>query len=70
MTWKPDIMIYHANCADGFGAAWAAWMRWGDEVEYFPCAYGQEPPDVSGKHVMIGAFSFKRDVLHSLSLRA
>lgn len=59
--WKPDIMIYHANCADGFGAAWAAWMRWGDAVEYVPCSYGQEPPEVLGKHVLIGDFSFKRD---------
>ena len=25
MGYKPDMMIYHANCADGFGAAWAAW---------------------------------------------
>jgi len=60
-TYKPDIMIYHANCADGFGAAWAAWMRWGDSVEYVPVSYGQEPPELLGKHVLIGDFSFKRD---------
>ena len=60
-TWQPDMMIYHANCADGFGAAWAAWMRWGDAVEYVPCSYGQNPPDMTGKHVLIGDFSFKRD---------
>ena len=22
---KPDICIYHGNCADGFTAAWAVW---------------------------------------------
>ena len=63
MTYKPDIMIYHANCADGFGAAWAAWMKWGDTVEYVPCSYGQEPPDLTGKHVLIGDFSFKREAM-------
>jgi hypothetical protein len=54
------MMIYHANCADGFGAAFAAWLKWGDAVEYVPCSYGQEPPEVLGKHVLIGDFSFKR----------
>lgn len=57
--WKPDVMLYHANCADGFGAAWAAWMRWGDEVDYIPVSYGQAAPDVLGKNVLIGDFSFK-----------
>lgn len=67
MTWKPDVMLYHANCADGFGAAWAAWMRWGDDVKYLPVSYGQEPPDVAGRHVLIGDFSFKRETMAGLS---
>lgn len=70
MTYKPDIMLYHANCADGFGAAWAAWMRWGDGVQYVPASYGQEPPDVVGKHVLIGDFSYKRDVIERLGNEA
>lgn len=70
MTWKPDVMLYHANCADGFGAAWAAWMRWGDDVDYLPVSYGQEPPDVAGKHVLIGDFSYKRDTMRALSQSA
>lgn len=67
MTYKPDMMIYHANCADGFGAAWAAWLRWGNAVEYVPCAYGQPAPEVLGKHVLIGDFSFKRDVMEGMA---
>lgn len=70
MTWQPDIVIYHANCADGFGAAWAAWMRWGSDVAYVPCGYGQTPPDVAGKHVLIGDFSFKRETLDALAQSA
>lgn len=27
MGYQPDVMLYHAHCADGFGAAWAAWMK-------------------------------------------
>jgi hypothetical protein len=30
---KPDICIYHGNCADGFGAAWAVRRRFGGAVE-------------------------------------
>lgn len=68
--YRPDIMIYHADCADGFGAAWAAWMRWGSAIEYVPCSYGQNPPDVRGKHVLIGDFSFKRAQLDAMLTEA
>ena len=41
-------VIYHANCADGFGAAWAAHRRLekeqGLQVAYHPAAYGDPPP--------------------------
>ena len=37
---KP-LVIYHNSCADGFGAAFAAWLKLGDEAEYVPCQYGQ-----------------------------
>ena len=26
---KP-LVVYHANCADGFGAAFAAWLKLGE----------------------------------------
>lgn len=67
MSWKPDIFIYHSPCDDGFGAAWAVWKRWGDSVELVPASYGKPPPDVSGKHVLIGDFSFKRLVLDEMA---
>jgi hypothetical protein len=28
------VCIYHAGCPDGFGAAWAAWLRWGERGVY------------------------------------
>lgn len=68
MAYQPDVMLYHANCADGFGAAWAAWMKWGDALDYRPASYGEEPPtDLAGKHVLIGDFSYKRDALAALA---
>lgn len=35
------LVIYHANCADGFGAAFAAWKKLGAEAEYVPMQYGE-----------------------------
>ncbi len=58
--WKPDICIYHGNCDDGFGAAWAIWTRWGNEVAYVPGVYGKPLPDVAGKNVLFVDFSAKR----------
>lgn len=37
---KP-LVIYHANCTDGFGAAFAAWLKLGDSAEYLPMEYGK-----------------------------
>lgn len=58
------ICIYHQNCFDGFTAAWV-FNRANKNlyVEYVPARYGEAPPDVTGKHVYILDFSYKRDVL-------
>ena len=53
-----DTVIYHASCTDGFGAAYAAWKCLGNKAQYYACAHGTEPPDVTGKVVAILDFSF------------
>lgn len=53
-----NCVIYHANCTDGFGAAYSAWKLLGNRAEYYPCKHGQEPPNVKGKTVVILDFSF------------
>lgn len=67
---KNTLVIYHANCADGFGAAFVAWRHFVDKADYVPMAYHQEAPDVTGKDVYILDFSFKRDVLERLDAQA
>lgn len=66
---KTDICIYHAPCADGFTAAWAIWKRWPD-IEFVPGVYGQDPPDVTGKDVLLVDFSYKRPVLQEMAKSA
>ncbi|MEJ7933538.1 hypothetical protein WG907_04605 [Sphingobium sp. AN558] len=70
MTYKPDIVIYHDHCADGFGAAWACWMRWRNTVHYVPANYGESAPDIAGKHVLIVDFSYKADTLRAMGKSA
>ena len=61
---KP-LVIYHANCTDGFGAAFAAWLKLGDEAEYLPMEYNQALPEQLhspvGLELYILDFSFRRD---------
>lgn len=65
----PDICIYHAHCIDGFTAAWAIYKRW-PEATFIAASYGEAPPDVAGKHVLIVDFSFKRPVLLEMAKSA
>lgn len=61
------LVIYHGpNCADGFTSAWAAWRKCGETAEYLPAHYGQEPPDVSGRHVFVLDFSYPREIMLSM----
>ena len=53
-----DCVIYHADCTDGFGAAYSAWKLLGNRAEYHACKHGTKPPDVKGKNVAILDFSF------------
>lgn len=57
------LCIYHANCTDGFGAAWVVRRALGSDVEFYAASYQEDPPDVIGKHVIIVDFSYKRGVL-------
>lgn len=54
------LCIYHGNCADGFAAAWVVWKHFSSEVDLHAGVYGEAPPDVSGRDVIIVDFSYKR----------
>jgi len=67
---RPDLCIYHGNCADGFTAAWAVWRLWGNTVEFHPGVYGEAAPGVSGRRVLIVDFSYKAPVLREMAEQA
>lgn len=64
------ICIYHANCADGFTAAWAVRWALGESIEFVPAGYGDEPPEVTGADVIIVDFSYKRPLLERMAMSA
>lgn len=69
---KP-LVIYHDNCADGFGAAFAAWLALGDDAEYLPLMYGKvrhanDLPCVKGRSVYILDFSLDRGIMETLMI--
>ncbi len=67
---KEIICIYHGNCADGFGAAWAVWKALGDKAIYHAGVYQAPPPDVACKQVVLVDFSYKRAVMEQIILQA
>ena len=69
------VVIYHANCPDGFAAAWSARRAHpgsavSGDIEFVPAQYGDAPPDVTGKHVVVVDFSFPRSVLLEMDTKA
>lgn len=67
---KESICIYHGGCDDGFGAAYAVWKRYGDRFEYYSGVYQNDPPDVTGKDVLLVDFSYKRPVIEAMAKSA
>lgn len=61
---KPYLCIYHADCLDGFSAAYVVGLQFGfDKVEFLALNYGDAIPDLTDRMVLIVDFSFKPDVL-------
>lgn len=64
------LCIYHADCADGLGAAWVVHKALGPEVEFVAAKYGQEPPSCAGRDVLIVDFSYPLSVLRAMAAEA
>ena len=52
MSDLPKLVLHHANCWDGFCAAWLMRKAFPD-CECVPVQYGQEPPDVTGRETFL-----------------
>jgi oligoribonuclease NrnB/cAMP/cGMP phosphodiesterase (DHH superfamily) len=52
---------------DGFAAAWVARRYYGNHVEFYEGVYGQPPPLVAGRKVLLVDFSYPRPVIEQLA---
>jgi len=60
------LCIYHGNCLDGFGAAWAVHHALGENITFYKGIHQQSPPDVTGLDVFLVDFSYKKEVLEAM----
>ena len=59
---KKVVVLYHNNCFDGFGAAWAAWKKFGNKAEYIGVNHMEPPPPgLRGKEVFFADFCYGAD---------
>jgi len=57
------IVIYHAHCSDGIGAAWCFYRKY-PQAQFIAAKHDNSaPPDVTGKDVYIVDFSYSRETL-------
>lgn len=61
---KTVLVIYHADCLDGFGAAWSAFKALGNKAHYIAARFGEPFPKHSPDcEIYILDFSYSPDVL-------
>lgn len=60
-----QTILYHANCNDGFGAAWAAWLALGDNAQYIPVRHNEHRALNLEGSVAILDFSIDRQTLEA-----
>jgi uncharacterized protein len=67
MSDKEIAVLYHGGCGDGFGAAYAAWKKFGDTAEYIPVQHGRPAPvHLEGKAVYFVDFCYTREIMEPL----
>jgi uncharacterized protein len=66
----PDVVLYHADCSDGFGAAWALWKKF-PTAEFQAVKHGYPPPPhLAGRHIVMVDFSYARPLLEAMAQEA
>mgnify|MGYP001560461989 CR=1 FL=1 len=64
------VIIFHADCRDGCGAAWAAWKKFGERAAYIPRKTQLPPPEgLARKEIYILDYSYAKDTLAELAER-
>jgi len=58
------VILYHGSCPDGFGAAYAAWKKFGDTAEYIPLHRGDDLPEgLEGDALYFVDFTYEKETM-------
>lgn len=64
---KDIVIIYHGECSDGFGGAWAAWKKFRETADYIGAHHGDElPVGLVGKEIYFVDFVYPKQLMESL----
>lgn len=61
-------ILYHKNCTDGFGAAYAAWLKYKNKAYYIPVNYGEPVPEIpNGSKVFLIDFCYDGEIVREMN---
>lgn len=64
---KNIVILYHADCDDGFGGAWAAWKKFGAKADYFAVQHQEPPPKgLKNKEIYMIDFTYPLPIIKQL----
>lgn len=56
---KKIVILYHANCEDGFSAAWTAWKKFSKKADYIPITHQEpHPKNLKNKELYLLDFAY------------
>lgn len=60
-------ILYHGGCPDGFGGAYSAWKKYGEDAEYIPLKHQAPPPEgLEGADLIFIDFCYPKPVMDEL----
>lgn len=63
---KSIVVFYHANCTDGFTAAWVVWKKFGSKAEYIASFHEDTPPEIKNKRIYTVDMTFPEAITKKL----
>ncbi|MDO8429840.1 MAG: DHHA1 domain-containing protein [bacterium] len=65
---KKIVILYHADCPDGFGGAWSAWKKFGNKADYIPAQHQEPPPKgLKNKEIYMIDFTYPLSILKQMT---
>lgn len=71
MSQKNPVILYHADCPDGFGGAYAAWRKFGESADYIPVKHGKSAPEgLDGRDLIFIDFCYPKTIMDTVARTA